>query len=408
MLRYEIKKILARPSGKLSLLVLVLALGLTCWFSLRVGYVNGEGETEYGLSAVRQLRTDQKAWAGPLDEETLRQAIQENNTVNQSPEAQSEDIPQQNVAFGRKQGFYEIRQLLSHSFANGLQSYDYYTADGLTSEDAPNFYINRVHLLQDWLDGDAADRFSPQEKAYLLGQYQSLDTPFYMDYFKGWTQLFDYSPTIIMVTALVLGFLSAGIFSCEAQWKTDAIFFTSVHGRNKGTSAKVKAGFCLVTAIYWVTVLLFSLIVLGYLGFDGASCPIQAYAGNWKSLYNITLWQEYLLIVVGGYLGCLVLSLVTMLVSAKTNSTVLSATIPFILIFLPALLLRNTNTFLNNLLGILPDRLLQMSREVEYFDLYQFGDRVVPAVPILLGLYTLLALLLPPILYQAYKRKQVR
>ena len=225
---------------------------------------------------------------------------------------------------------------------------------------------------------------------------------------KGWTQLFDYSPTIIMVTALVLGFLSAGIFSCEAQWKTDAIFFTSVHGRNKGTSAKVKAGFCLVTAIYWVTVLLFSLIVLGYLGFDGVSCPIQAYAGNWKSLYNITLWQEYLLIVVGGYLGCLVLSLVTMLVSAKTNSTVLSATIPFILIFLPALLLRNTNTFLNNLLGILPDRLLQMSREVEYFDLYQFGDRVVPAVPILLGLYTLLALLLPPILYQAYKRKQVR
>lgn len=406
MVKYELKKIFGRPLGRLTLLVLAAALGITCFFALRVHYVNPQGQTEYGPMAVRQLRQAQKAWAGPLTEDVIRQVIQENRAVNASPEAQSDNVTELDMAYSRKQGFNPIRDLLNSSYAEGFRSYDYYRADALTPDDAPAFYSNRVALLEDWLSGEGEEQYSPAEKAYLVAQYQSLDTPWEMDCFLGWQQLFEYVPTVVMITALVLGFLSAGIFSCEAQWKADALFFSSCHGRDKGTAAKVKAGALAVTGLYWLVFLAFSALVLVLLGADGWNCPIQV--DIWKSLYNVTLLQAWLLIAVGGYLGCLFLSAVTMLVSAKTGSGMAAAVIPFVLIFLPALLMGDMRDLLQAVLGLLPDRLLQLSRVLGYFDLYQIGGTIVPAIPILLGLYAALNLLLLPACYFVYRRKQVK
>lgn len=408
MVKYEWKKIFGRPLGRLSLVVLAAALAVTCFFALRVSYVNDQGETEYGLAAIHRLRAAQKAWAGPLDEAKLRAVIEANNAVNASPEAQSDDVRELDMAFSRKQGFNPIRDLLNSAYAEGFRTYDYYRADFLTPDDAPAFYENRTTLLADWLaaEGEGEDRFTPMEKAWLLDRYRTLESPWQMDCFLGWQQLFEYTPTVVMVTALALGFLSAGIFSCEGQWKADAIFFTTRHGRDKGSAAKVWAGFLVVTALYWLVFLLFSGLVLGVLGTDGGTCPIQVIL--WKSPYQITLRQAWVLIALGGYLGCLFLSAVTMLVSAKTGSGMAAAVIPFVLIFLPALLLGDMRDLLQAVLGLLPDRLLQISRELTYFDLYQFGDRVIPAVPILLGLYGILDLLLLPACHLVYRRKQLR
>lgn len=408
MVKYELKKMFGRPLGRLSLVVLAAALAVTCFFALRVPYVNDQGETEYGLAAIHQLQAAQKAWAGPLDEAKLRAVIEANNAVSSSPEAQSDDVRELNIAYSRKQGFNPIRDLLNSAYAEGFRTYDYYRADSLTPDDAPAFYENRTALLAGWLaaEGEGEEQFTPAEKTWLLDQYRTLESPWQMACFLGWQQLFEYAPTVVMVTALVLGFLAAGIFSCEGQWKADAIFFTTRHGRDKGSAAKVWAGFLVVTALYWLVFLLFSGLVLGVLGADGGACPIQVHL--WKSPYQITLLQAWVLIALGGYLGCLFLSAVTMLVSAKTGSGMVSAVIPFVLIFLPALLLGDMRDLLQAVLGLLPDRLLQFSRQLTYFDLYQFGDRVIPAVPILLGMYSVLTLLLFPACYLLYRRKQLR
>ena len=106
-----------------------------------------------------------------------------------------------------------------------------------------------------------------------------------------------------MILTLVLGFLCAGIFSGEFQLKANAVFYSSYYGRNKAVWAKVKAGAIIITAIYWAVMLLYTMLVLGILGVDGANCPIQSSMSGWKSIYNITNAQEYILIVLGGYLG---------------------------------------------------------------------------------------------------------
>lgn len=178
------------------------------------------------------------------------------------------------------------------------------------------------------------------------------------------------------------------------------------HGRGRGVSAKVGAGSSPAHRA-----LLGALPPLrgnhpGLPGGRRGGLPVQLYA--WKSLYNLTLGQGALLIALGGYLGTLFLGLLSMWVSAKSGSTVLAAVLPFAVIFLPALMLGDINTLLSNILGLLPDKLLQINRDLAYFDLYQLGDSVMGAIPILLVLYTVLTLLFIPLLYKTYQHKQLK
>lgn len=99
MTRYELKKIFSRTSNRIALLLLALVVGVTTYLACHVKYVDEAGQGQYGLAAVRQLRADQKAWAGALDEEALRQAIGAIQDVAQSPEYQSEDLVQQEIAY---------------------------------------------------------------------------------------------------------------------------------------------------------------------------------------------------------------------------------------------------------------------------------------------------------------------
>ena len=79
----------------------------------------------------------------------------------------------------------------------------------------------------------------------------------------------------MLLGTLVLGYLVSGIFSNEFKWKSDAVFFTTYHGRSKAVSAKIKAGIVLVSVLYWGGVLICTLFTLGFCGFDGGNCAIQ-------------------------------------------------------------------------------------------------------------------------------------
>lgn len=407
MTRYEIKKVFSKNGGKVAILILLLLLGLTCYFATDVYYVDESGAKQKGYAAVSKLRAAQNEWAGVLDEEKLRHVIEENQRINETPQARSQDYMESNIAYGWKQGFDGIRSLLNESFARGFREYDYYRADSLSVEDAPKFYVNRIALLKEWLADEAENSFSDAEKAYLVKQYENLEVPFYYDYTRGWFQFFEYSGMIIMIAMLVIGYLLAGIFAGEFAWKSDSVFFSSMYGRNRAIVAKINAGFNIVTVIYWTMMSVYSLIVLGYLGIDGWNCPVQASWTTWKCFYNIKIWQEYLLVVLGGYIGCLFISFLTMFISAKTRSADFAVIVPFVIVFIPSFVSNINSSSINKVLGLLPDRLLEVGAAINYFDLYGFGEKVYGAVPILFVLYGVMAVLLVPLMYREYRHKQV-
>lgn len=96
----------------------------------------------------------------------------------------------------------------------------------------------------------------------------------------------------------------------------------------------------------------------------------------------------------------------SMLASAKTRSSVLAVTIPFILLFLPSFL--GGFTALSEVLGLLPDQLLQMNMAVKYFNLYEIGSNIVGTVPIVMILYLVLYVVMLPVLYRVYRKAEIK
>lgn len=410
MVRYELKKIFGSFGGKVTLLLYAAAVALSCWWAaageLNVGsvWVNEQGNRETGPAAVKKMQAARAEWTGWLNQDMLTRAVQENARINATPEAQSSDTHQNDIAFGWKQGFDPIRELINRSYSPGFRHYDYYTADGITAIDEHTFYSNRVKLVREWLN-DKSDvgesTFTQQEKDYIISQYESLQTPFYMEYHDGWYQLLEKGTFILMMGILILSFALSGIFSGEFKWKADALYFSTTYGRTKGTSAKIKAGLLLITLLYWAGILVYSLFTLTYLGFGGGNTVIQVRL--WKSLYNITMRQAWVLAVSCGYLGNLFLGTFTMLISAKTKSAVAAVTVPFVVIFVPAFLQDSLST----LVSFLPATLLEFYQHLSTFDLVTVFGKVFRVADLCIPLYILLMFILIPILYREYRAKQI-
>lgn len=408
MLLFEIKKIFSKTINRLALLLLLILLVNSCYLAISgVTYINEDGTTERGFGAVRKLKEVKEEWKGELTEEIIAKVIEENSKIVGTKEYSSTDPLQSNIAYSWGQGFYDIRYLLARSYS-GMAEFDYYKPDTLKPADAAAFYSNRTRNLKEWLNTDAKDLFSEAEKEYLFQQYEALEAPLRYGYADGFKQLFAYSPTIIMITMLVLGFLVSGIFPEEFSQKADSVFFSTYHGRGKASFAKLKAGLLVVTAVYFGVMFVYSAVVLGFLGADGANLAIQSGADNWKSIYHITYLQEYGLVLAGGYVGSLFICLITMLVSAKFRSSVLSVIIPFILLFIPSFLSGSNLKELNKILGLLPDQLLNMDKTVKLYNLYQIGGRVVKSAGILFLLYLALSVVLAPVVYQIYRKSEIK
>lgn len=399
MLRFEIKKVMSRFKNKAAFLLLFVILAVVCMMTInRVEYTDENGNHSNGISAARNLRAQQNQWRGEITEEVLREAYREYVRIGQTEEARSEDITEQNKAFSKKQGIERMIDKINNAFSE-WRDYDYYAIDRITEEEAAQIYERRISNLKEWLES-GEETFTDKEKAFLIKQYEELETPFYYEYMEGWSALLQVISTFILLLALVIGFLVSGIFSEEFQTKADSIFFSARLGRGRAILAKMGAGFVIVTVLYFVFILLYTGICLGVLGADGASCPIQI--DMWRSFYNITIFQAYLLIVAGGYVGTLLASTAAMLVSALGRSQTVAVTVPFILLCAFPFLSRIVT--LPQVFSFFPDQLLEVYVALKDGGLCEVGGKVMGIVPVILPAYAAVCLLLEPILYRVYKR----
>lgn len=414
MTRFELKKIFSRRINRIVLLIIAVLTGVCIAAGLStVSYSIPDESAESGVrhisghAAAQRLRADGAQYEGALTHEALRRVIEDNRHILSMPQAQSNRIADQNYIESLKQGYRDIRRLFAVSYG-GFQEFDYFILDRLAPEDADRFYSLRTQNLLGWLDQPENESlYTPAQREFIISRYEALETPLNYHPYMGWNAVFDQAPTIILIMTFLLGFLLSGIFAGEARLKTDAIFCSSYHGRKRAVWAKVKAGLLLVNAVYWGCMLVFSGTLLLALGVSGWDCPVQITMSGWKSLYNITIFQKYLLLLVSGWIGVSFTALLSMLVSAKTNSATLSVTVPFLLVFLPQIVsgFAGSASYLSKILGLLPDHLLQVSVAMGYFNLYTLGGKVFAELEITPWLYLLICLLLVPLVYGVYRKK---
>ncbi len=409
MVRYEIRKVFSRASGKIALGMLAALVLVVSFIAIQsVEFVDADGNSSTGIGAAKSLREAKSEWTGYLTEDVFAEVIRRNAEIEASPEAQSKDWHENNRAFAKKQGFSDIRDVINSALCS-FREYDYFRIDSATPDEASQIYERRITNLENWLASDEAKyMYSHAQKEFFISQYRKLKTPLYYEDTDGWDAVLTYSQTVVMLAMLILAFLVCGIFSSEFKLKADAVFFSSEKGRRSGTRAKILAGLAIITVIYWAVVLLYTGIVLFVLGVGGRNCPIQAGFHGWKSFYNITYFEEYLIAVFGGFIGTLFILTVGMLVSAATRSAVISVTIPVIVLFLPLFVRGLLKEGLSAVsLYLLPDQLLQAAYTVSFFTAYEIGGKVVGAIPLLFALYSVLFAALTPVLYWVYRKSEV-
>lgn len=362
MLQFEIKKVFSKFKNRMAMILLLIILIATSILTMnRVEYVDADGNASSGIAAARNLRAEQNKWAGYLTENVFAEVVKENEQINNSKEALSDDIQEQDKVYAKKQGISGITDLIIYAFSE-WRDYNYYAIDNVSAEEAKQVYKKRISALKGYLNS-GEEEFTDAQKKFLIQRYENLKTPFYYEYVGGWSALLQNISTFILMLALVIGFLVSGIFSDEFQTKADSIFFSSKFGRNKAVVSKVSAGFLITTVLYVVFVFLYTVIVLLMLGADGANCPIQL--DLWRSVYNVTFFQAYLLIVTGGYVGTLFAAIISMIVSAVSRSTATAVIVPFMILCAFPFLSRIIT--LPEICSFFPDQLLEVYLSVKEY-----------------------------------------
>lgn len=417
MVHYEIKKVICRPSGKIALILLAASVLLAFFATAnsRTDWINDQGEPESGRAAIVKLQNAQHEWKGYLDSEKLADITRELNRITATAAWKGADIAAKDAAYGKMFGFLPVRSILSHAFVNELYDFDWYRADSLSPDQAQNLYSNRIKQMRSYLNSDSCN-LNDNEKTYLLKCYEDLDTPFYFDYKEGWAQLLDAMTYIMLFGYMILGFLISGICAGEFKYRADSILFSTKLGRTRAVSAKIYAGFLLITALYWSCILAISAITLLYAGASGGNCPVQF--DYWYSMYNLTYFQAFCLYAISGYIGMLFTGFLCMWVSSKMRSAVFASSLPILLLFIPNFIGNSVGDSglgvkISSILALLPDKLMDIGHHLkrfslyERFSLYDWGT-VLKGWPIILVLYTCLSVLLVPIIHREFARKQVK
>ena len=275
----------------------------------------------------------------------------------------------------------------------------------------PNFYENRVTQLRNWLYDESSvaySWFSEAEKQYLIRNYESLETPFEVDYTTGWDMAYHVSYYIILYGSIFITFLVSGIFANEFRWRADSVYFSTELGRKRGTLSKLTAGFLLTTVVYWIILLTVNLIILSIMGFDGGNCAIQTDFYHWNRIYNITFFERSVLSLLDGYLLWMFVSALVMLVAAASGSLSLSVSVP-------SLLMLGVN-FLDRggyvegalkFIMLFPHKMATAYGN-EPIVLYSVFGKIMPPITIQRVLYFGLTVLMAIGCYQIFRRRQVR
>lgn len=407
ILKFEIKKMLRNKTSIAAIAFLILlAAGLCIGYIYGGYYVQEDGSKIHGIRAAVKMQDAKEPWKGVVTEEVIAQVIEENNKVWANPSYMGENGWLSDEGYSRLQGFYDLRDLINTTYRESFTSYDYYTINRLNPDAAADFYEKREAVFDEWLGREEVEQsFSAEKRAYIREHALNVETPYYYEYFDGWIKVKEMNLSLIFGTVIVICIVLAGNFSAECQTKADAIYFSTRLGKKTGNKMKIAAGFILATVIYWGMMLAASAILLLAYGTSGGKVALQL--EFWKGLYPLTQVQAWLLVLVLGYIGCMSMGGITMLMSSRFKSSFVAIILAFLIIMVPAMASQSVDSyFWRDVLSLFPHGAIMGYDYLTTYVLYQFGDRVYSPFEVLMPLHVLVTLMtILPTYYSFQKYK---
>lgn len=131
--------------------------------------------------------------------------------------------------------------------------------------------------------------------------------------------------------------------------------------------------------------------------------------GGWKSFYHITNLQALCMVLLLCYLGCLFISILAMFLSSKVKSSFSTIIFLVLIIFIPSIIGKQMfkGGLFDKLLNLFPHQLLLGWPLITSYTLYDIVGKVITPFKLLPVLYGVLAIVLLPLTYRAFKKHQV-
>ena len=392
MLKLELKRIFSKKINVFAIgLALIFAVIFSGFAVTSNRYVDENGNASTGIMATRKLTDNRRAWKGTLTEDELGKVIEQNkNAMTQSSE--------ENAIYGTTlQPIDDIRGFIISVLTPDAE-YDESVLNQITEENVQEFY-DTYHKNMEKM-AEEYGKTSVQKK-YLEKKYNEIKLPVEYESYSSWDTMIMYVETYSIILAIIVGFICAGIFADDFQTKADAVFFASKYGRSKAIKNKILAGVVATTMIYWTGIVLLSAISFGIMGTSGMHTPYQM--SEAYSIYIMTYGQYYALTVACGYIASLLAASLAMLVAAKMHTISVAVCIPFFLYCLLPFIGRVLSSY-TKVFNLIPTILTNVEASVRVPLLYQIGTHVIRQVPLVMVMYTVLSIVLLPLIYRSFRR----
>lgn len=380
MLKYEIKKVLNKRINRALLaaaLLLMVVFSIFAIGSFRAVDANGESRT--GLSAARIIVADKNRWQGELTPEVIEKSVESNQT-------------------GDYQSTSDIIDSASRMLVGEFSDLDDYeailSADSEQIASIYDIYRDNLRVMSEEY-GD-----TPEKQAFLMEQYEKIDTPFTYGAYDSWDTMLMYATTCSLILIIVISFITAGIFAEEFQYKADSVFFSTQYGRSKAVHTKICTGLIMATLVFGIGMGVLFALCFGVMGVSGASIAYQFYQPY--SVYSVTFAQMYGILVLGGYIASMLAASVSMLIASKTKTMSIAIIVPAILFYVSPFVGRALpfRTFFS----LTPDQLTNIVNCARIPYIYQVGSIVFRQIPFIIVFYAVISVAFLPLVYRNYHK----
>ena len=398
MLKFELKKIFSK---RINQVLLAAVLVVTIIYSgMAIGsmsYTDEEGQNHTGIEAGRLLAEDKNQWKGDLTPEVIAQVIKDYKELSAK---YPDGLPEEE--WGKQvQSYYDI-----YSFVIDVMTPDSEWNESVVYQLSDEQLQDIYTIYQDNMKKMAEEYgTTPEKRSYLESIYEKIEIPLTFEAKDSWDTMTMYAQTYVLLMAVIIGFLVAGIFSGEFRPGTEDVFLAAKYGRSKAIKNKIIAGILVSTVVYWIGVGILSFISFAVMGTSGFFTPYQI--DDPYSIYVMTYGEYYLLILVGGYIATMFCAALTMLVTVKMHTPNLAVCIPFFLLCMMPFIARVLPTF-DAFFNLLPTVLTNIFNAVRTPILFQIGPLVFRQISFLMFLYIVLFIVLLPFIYRSYSRYGIK
>ena len=387
MIYYEFAKIFRRKVN-----VIVMLAGIVLMVVCAVNYVRQEpfydkasGTYVNGREAFRLEEKTNNEMADYLTEEYLTgvvEGVQEKHMDMESDQAYEQVIRTKE----------DLISLICKNYADVGDEIDWNKLNEISTENGMGFYERRLDKVEEYLNMDFSyGNYSEAEKEFWMEKEKEVQTPFawgdktVMN--KIWTMM-----EVGFYFLFVIAVCTAPVFASEYESGASALLLTTRYGKTKLIYAKILAS-VLFALVYTAVGLGIGVGILGLaVGFHGAELPVQLWDSIIPYDWSIgkTLWISFAIILLMG----LMISLFTMLLSARVKSGLSTLVIMFALLVGPAFLpMSKTSSLWNHINYLFPVRVTMTKDVISTLNSYQFGPVILSYLGMAVLTYVVVAVI---------------